>query len=1629
MKTKKLIAILIAVCMTFGILPITSFAENEVHVISSVGDWEAFAAHIAKGEYTTDTWELDADISVTVKVNTTDYTSHATVGTEAHPFAGTFDGHGHTLTVDIRDEYYLNEQTNPGAAPFRFIAGATIKNLTVKGYVAGAGHTAGLVSYNQSGSSVIENCLVYTDVTRNKGANQRTGGVLGHNNSSVITMRNVVYGGTLINSEYTHNVAGGLIGWSDRSTVILDNCLFNGSFTGNLEAFSPILIQNPSIDSILHDGISATYNNVYYTVEPTDTFDEHTIGQYFINDTVSRFVYAGIPENAIYEPVTGPDGLPYNIPCTVEGVQANYRINGDYDYTVKNFNGETLNKDVHYTESLTRGGTPVNYISIAGDYVLTLTGKGGYTGSYTQTLHVYDEVPYVYTDGTTRTVERYTVVTPGENDWRYATFGGRGWYAVFGNVTVKGRIEVNNNINLILCDGATLTVEQGIGVGQYSSLTIWSQSGGSGVLNAVGTESSAGIGSYKVDDFTYKSGGAITINGGVINATAGASSTAIGGGASGLAESVTINGGNVTARGASWYSGIGDTGTTTINDGTVTAYGGSGGAGIGGGWDDGCGNITINGGTVTGYGGDYGAAGIGGGRGGDGGTININGGVVRAYGGPPEDIPTARRVDIGDPRGNAQIKLNYTEESAETMNVKADYWLGPVKIVKTFYDKDSFEEFDVTDVADNNALSGKTLIPGSNVRTIIFHKGDGTGEMADVHVLKGSEYTLPECTFIPPKPARTFVCWLMYIDGEGSVIKYPGDVVTVNDDVQLTARFRTEYALLQDLIDEAADGSTITLEHDYISEKSTDTVFTVPAGKNVTIDLAGHTIDRKALPAADGNIFNVKGTLTVTDTSDGKTGTIKGGNTTGSGGAFYVPAGGTLIINNANITNNRAVNGGAICSNGTVIFNDGSIANNTAVNSGGGIFVNNNGTLVLAGGSITGNTAAANYHGGGIHTSGTMYVSGDPVVRDNTRGGKTNNVGLYDGAVINVAGPLSEDASIGVNKSRGGSAVSDTGVVTSGLSGNGTAWVFKADGEDQHVLPFEGEASIYPSDIYYINIVPCEHGNVSVDSLYAKEGDRLGFVSESDSGCRERSFEVRDDAGNKVNVSYGDKYWVYMPASNITVTAVFEPYYLINVDKNTPHGTIDLEWAWSYAGEKVPLSASPDKNYRLSEWLVTDADGNPVETADGGFIMPEKNVTVSAVFESIPNEGGPVPYVDANGDDMTPATAYTVVGPNTRLDTTGWYVVKDNVGVGRQIIYGDVNIILCDGVTLTVNYGIALDDGASLTVWSQKNGTGGLRVENIKIEEAPGIRGFGNSIMTVNGGNIYAEGYKGAGNRFDDPSGGPGIYIKNLVINGGNVEAAGGWHAAGIGGGEGKSGENVIINGGYVKATGGLDGAGIGGGNGGSGGNITINGGTVDAVSGGSSAGIGGGYNGSGGNITINGGTVVAAGYNGGAGIGGGRNGTGGNVTGGKIAINGGNVKATSYYNGNQPSHGIGTGSGSKDAEITLSWTNRSDSIYANSYGGHIVLLKLFIDEKSNYYGSGIEFTDGKAELYGSEINGKTLTPSEPLTDVGGNSEDNTNPQTGDDLFTLLFIMIIAAVSMTALIVYRKYVMYAPKHR
>lgn len=199
----------------------------------------------------------------------------------------------------------------------------------------------------------------------------------------------------------------------------------------------------------------------------------------------------------------------------------------------------------------------------------------------------------------------------------------------------------------------------------------------------------------------------------------------------------------------------------------------------------------------------------------------------------------------------------------------------------------------------------------------------------------------------------------------------------------------------------------------------------VPAGITVTLDLAGHKVDRSLdSPLSDGQVMNISGTLTVNDTAGG--GVITGGYGSGSyvnAAAVYVMAGGSFTLNGGSISGNRTSGDGkgtgvAVADNATFIMNGGSICNNTGLGSsslGGGVGADTKATVKLLGGRIENNSVNGSYAGGLFFCGSNVTVGGSIVIKDNTaKGGKTSNVKSSSTALLlSEEVPLTEDAEIG----------------------------------------------------------------------------------------------------------------------------------------------------------------------------------------------------------------------------------------------------------------------------------------------------------------------------------------------------------------------------------------------------------------------------------------------------------------------------------------------------------------------------------------------------------------------------------------------------------------------------------------
>ena len=279
-----------------------------------------------------------------------------------------------------------------------------------------------------------------------------------------------------------------------------------------------------------------------------------------------------------------------------------------------------------------------------------------------------DPVGYIDENNQQQTCGEYTPVDSSLTTWN------SGWYVVDSDETIGQRVTVSGDVKLILTDGCQLTVHYGIQVSEGNALTIYGQSGGTGSLEATGTDYRAGIGGGR-----YDSVGSITITGGSITAKGGWGGAGIGSGRYGSGGSITITGGTVIATGGKYGAGIGggnysSGGSITINGGSITANGGEGGSGIGSGRYGFGGSITINGGSITAKGGGN-CGDIGVGREGGGITLSGSCGTVIRASAIWADTPDFNGIIYNGTAyqvyGNAVLEENLTIQPSETLTIPA----------------------------------------------------------------------------------------------------------------------------------------------------------------------------------------------------------------------------------------------------------------------------------------------------------------------------------------------------------------------------------------------------------------------------------------------------------------------------------------------------------------------------------------------------------------------------------------------------------------------------------------------------------------------------------------------------------------------------------------------------------------------------------------------------------------------------------------------------------------------------------------------------------------------------------------------------------------------------------------------
>ena len=566
-----------------------------------------------------------------------------------------------------------------------------------------------------------------------------------------------------------------------------------------------------------------------------------------------------------------------------------------------------------------------------------------------------------------------------------------GWYYVNRNVTIDGRVSLQGDTQIILGDGYTLDVK-GLYIPTGYTLTIYGQTAGTGKINSH-PSGGAAIGAYGDNH----PGGNIVIHGGTITATGASHCAGIGSNdGNGTTAPITIYGGTITAEGGSDGAAIG--GGRNCNGGTITIYGGDitangptdsdtceNGAGIGGGDRGNGGTIAIYGGTITAYSRD--GAGIGGGDDGEGGTITIYGGTITST-----KVNQGYGARIGGGSDAAPGTIAIHGGTITTVGGKGAGIGGGRK----------------------NKSDGTVTIDGG-VISASGNYGIGSGESgSDVAVTLG--YTDAAQNSISINSSSYNGTVTLENDFQNTSGKYlagstpdkgklGGSAVVYWDSMS--------WADLQAMIDSAAEGDIIALENDVIA-KAGNTLILIAEGKNITLDLNGYTLDRNAEAlGVTSQVIRVEGSLTITDSSSGKTGRITG-SYWGSGVAI---CGGSVTLNSGSISGNKnTANGGGggvrVREGGSFTMNGGAIKDNLAT-AGGGVFVDADCRFTLNGGVIENNDAVLRDGnlleeditipsvGGGVMAAGEFTMTGGTIKENSSFGGETS-AGLVSGGGVFV---------------------------------------------------------------------------------------------------------------------------------------------------------------------------------------------------------------------------------------------------------------------------------------------------------------------------------------------------------------------------------------------------------------------------------------------------------------------------------------------------------------------------------------------------------------------------------------------------------------------------------------------------
>ena len=302
--------------------------------IATAADWKEFCALVNGGQNA-----IDAKMTKDVDLGT----DIAKVGTANKPYAGTFDGQNHVLTVNW-DAGSAND-----VAPFRRVGGATIKNLRTEGSIrSNSFYLSGLID-EAIGENTVTGCVsnVNLTISYDKSSCGAAGLICCLFESARVTISDCLVKGSInATAEKGQKGMGGFV-FIQHGSCIMNNCLYAG--TNNASG-------GYTFASDSDPKATTTLNNCYY-LNPCGKLQGEQATKAQLESGYMAHLLQGMREETVWGQVLGTDTIPqptaeaakqvYEVKFTLNGkVKAmRYANRGGHVSlpTVQEFLGEAYN--------------------------------------------------------------------------------------------------------------------------------------------------------------------------------------------------------------------------------------------------------------------------------------------------------------------------------------------------------------------------------------------------------------------------------------------------------------------------------------------------------------------------------------------------------------------------------------------------------------------------------------------------------------------------------------------------------------------------------------------------------------------------------------------------------------------------------------------------------------------------------------------------------------------------------------------------------------------------------------------------------------------------------------------------------------------------------------------------------------------------------------------------------------------------------------------------------------------------------------------------------------------------------------------------------------------------------------